>query len=39
VLFTILENIKAADEQDTLVCRHRAARLVLVGQLNLDIPS
>lgn len=42
VLFTILENIKAADEQDTLVCQDTGLPVykVLVGNLlNLDIPE
>ena len=42
MLFTILENIKAADEQDTLVCQDTGLPVykVLVGnRLNLDIPE
>src|SRR5437764_1473977 len=42
VLFTILENIKTADEQDTLVCQDTGLPVfkVLVGsRLNLDIPE
>jgi fumarate hydratase subunit alpha len=42
VLFTILENIKAADEQDTLVCQDTGLPVykVLVGsRLHLDIPE
>jgi fumarate hydratase subunit alpha/L(+)-tartrate dehydratase alpha subunit len=42
VLFTILENIKAADEQDTLVCQDTGLPVykVLIGNfLNLDIPE
>src|SRR6478735_12760064 len=40
VLFTILENIRTADEQDTLVCQDTGLPVykVLVGSLlNLDI--
>src|SRR5947207_5783521 len=42
VLFTILENIKTADEQSTLVCQDTGLPVykVLVGSnLNLDIPE
>src|SRR5690349_4644592 len=42
VLFTILENIRTADEQDTLVCQDTGLPVykVLVGsRLNLDIPE
>ena len=42
VLFTILENIKTADEQDTLVCQDTGLPIykVMVGsRLNLDIPE
>jgi len=42
VLFTILENIRTADEQDTLVCQDTGLPVykVLVGSLlNLDIPE
>jgi fumarate hydratase subunit alpha len=42
VLFTILENIRTADEQDTLVCQDTGLPVykILVGsKLNLDIPE
>jgi fumarate hydratase subunit alpha/L(+)-tartrate dehydratase alpha subunit len=42
VLFTIMENIKTADEQSTLVCQDTGLAIykVLVGsRLNLDIPE
>src|SRR3977135_1781399 len=42
VLFTILENIRTADEQDTLVCQDTGLPVykILVGsRLNLDIPE
>lgn len=42
VLFTILENIKAADDQDTLVCQDTGLPVykVLIGsKLSLDIPE